>query len=94
MHRHALDRSHFPDDLVQRQVALSRQPRAQPDAERGQLTLRMVALRFREQTTALAFQDDHVVYKTRRHQEVPCRLTVPVPLLHKRYNPAAKLHRM
>ena len=37
MYRHAMDRGHFHDDLVQCQVALDRQPRAQPGGERGKL---------------------------------------------------------
>jgi hypothetical protein len=45
MHRHAMHRGHFRDDPVQRQIALGRQPRAQPVAVGGQLALGVVALR-------------------------------------------------
>jgi hypothetical protein len=46
MHRHVVNRGHCPDDPVPCHVALGSQPRVQPSGERGQLALRMVALRF------------------------------------------------
>jgi len=94
MHRHTMHCGHFCHDPIQRQVALGSQPLAQPRGERGQLALRMVTLNFREQATALAFQNDHVVHKARRHPKVPGRLTMTVPLLDKGDDPAAKFHRM
>jgi hypothetical protein len=94
MHRHAVNRGHFPDDPVPCQVALGSQPRVQASGERGQLALRMVPLPFWQQATAFTLQDDHVIHKARRHPKVPGGLSVPAPLLDKGDDPAAKVHRM
>ena len=94
MHRHAMHRGHFRDDLVQRQVALDRQPVPKPGGVGGQLALGMVALSLRQKAPALALQDYHVVHETRRHTKVPRRHSMPMPFLNKRDNPAAKFHRM
>ena len=74
---------HFYDDLVQRQIAFGRHPLPQPAAIRGQLARGMIVLDLRSKTPGLALQDHHVVHKARRHQEVPRRLTMPMPLLDK-----------
>ena len=89
MHAHGVDRRHFGDDLVQREVALDRQPLLQPAAVGRQLALGMIALRLGEKTASLALQDHHVVHKTWRHPEVPRRLAMPVPLLDKGDHPTA-----
>jgi hypothetical protein len=94
MHRHVVDRGHFPDDPVPCQVALGSQPRVQPSGERGQLALRTVPLRFWQQATAFSFQDGHVIHKARRNPKVPSGLFVPAPLLNKGDELAAKVHRM
>ena len=94
MHRQAVNRRQFRDDLVQRQVSLNRQPILQPCAIGGQLALGMIALRLGHKPTALTLQDHHVVHKARRNPKMPCGLTMPVPLLDKSNDPAPKLHRM
>ena len=94
MYRHAMDRGHFHDDLVQCQVALDRQPLAQPGAEAGQLALGMIALRLRHEATALALEDHHVVHEARRNPKVPRGLSMAMTLLNEDDHPAAKFHRM
>ena len=63
MHGQAMHRSHLGHDLVQRQVALHRQPIPEPVVEAGQLALGMVALHLWQKAPALAFQNDHVVHE-------------------------------
>ena len=94
MPRHAMPRGQFRDDLVQRQVALDRQPVAQPGAAARQLARGTIALRLRQEATVLALEDHHVVHKARRHPKMPRGLPVPMPLLDKRDDPTAKFHRM
>ena len=94
MHRHAMDRGHFHDDLVQRQVALDRQPVAQPGAEAGQLALGMIALCLRHEATALALQDHHVGHEARRNPKVPRGLSMAMTFLNEGDDTAAKFHRM
>lgn len=94
MHRHRVDRAHFRNDLVQRQVTLGRQPVPHPAGVAGQLALRTIALLSRDKAPAFALQDHHVIDELRRNPEVPRRFTMPVPLLDKGDNATAKLHRM
>lgn len=94
VHRHAMNRGHFHDDLVQRQVTFDRQPIPKPAPIRRQLALGMIALRFRRKTAALALQDHHVIHEPRRHPKMTRRLSMSVPFLDKRNDPAPKLYRM
>ena len=94
MHAHAMKRSQFPDDLVQRQIALDRQPVAHPTIKGRELAIAAMALALRHQPAAFALQDHHVIHEFRRNPEVTRGLSMPVPLLYKGDNSAAKLHRM
>ena len=94
MHAHAMKRSQFPDDLVQRQIALDRQPFAHPAIIRGELAIAAMALALRHKPAALALQNHHVVHEFRRNPEVTRGLAMAVAFRHKRNNSAAKLHRM
>ena len=94
MHRHAMKGGQFGHDLVQGQVTLDRQPLAQPGGERGKLALRVVALPLRGKPAALALQDHHVVHEPWGHPKVPRRLSMSVPFLDKRNDPAPQLYRM
>ena len=89
MHAHAMRCGQFGYDLVQRQVALDRQPVPQPTPVGRKLACGMIALRLRNQSAARALLDDHVIHKARRNPEMPRRLAMPVPLLNKGDNPAA-----
>ena len=89
MHGQAMHGGQFGHDLVQRQVALHRQPVPKPAATRRQLALGMVALNLRQQAPALTFQNDHVVHEARRHPKVPRCLSMTVTFLNKGDNPAA-----
>ena len=94
MRRHAMHGGQLRDNLVQRQIALLRQPVPQPSGIGGQFALGMVALRLWHQATTVALQDDHVVHETRRHAEMPRGLSVPASFLNERDDTAPKLHRM
>ena len=94
MQGHAMNRAHFHDDLVQRQVTLDHQPLPQPVAEGRNLAHGMVALNLGRKTPALPLQDDHIVQKARRDPKVPRGFSVPMTLLDKGDDPAAKFHRM
>jgi hypothetical protein len=94
MHAHAMHRGEFGHDLVQRQITLDHQPVPHPTDVGGQLALGMIALFSRRKAPAFALQDHHVIDELRRNPEVPRRFPMSVPLLHKRDNTTAKLHRM
>lgn len=94
MHAHAVGGVQLGADLIQRQVALDRQTIPHPTRVGGQLALGMIALFSRHKAPAFALQDHLVIDELRRNPEVPRRFTMPAPLLHKRDNSAAKLHRM
>ena len=89
MHRDAVHCRQFRDNLIQRQVALLRQPVPQPNSIGGQLALGMVALRLRHKPTTFAPQDHHVIHKARRNPEVPRGLSMPMPFLNESDHPTA-----
>ena len=94
MHRHAMNRGQFHHDLVQRQIALDRQPVAHPTIKGRELAIAAMALALRHQPAAFALQDHHVIHEFRRNPEVTRGLAMAVAFRHKRNNSAEKLHRM
>ena len=94
MHANAMNRGHFRDDLVQRQIALGCKPIHNPSAIPFQLALGMIALALRQRPTTFAFQKHHIVHRTRRNPKVTRGLPMPVPLLDECNDATAKFHRM
>ena len=94
MHAHSVHHRQLSHDLVQRQVALHRQPVPQPASVGGQLALCVIALSQRGKAAAVTLQDHHVVHEPRRNPEVPRSLPMPMTFLNKRDHAAAQLYRM
>ena len=94
MHRYAMNRGHLHHDLIQRQVALDRQPRAQPVVAGRKLAHGTVALRPQRKRPGLSLQDHKIVDEFRRHKEVPPSLAVPMTRLDKGDDPTTKFNRM
>jgi len=81
--------------LVQRQIALRRQPRAHPILEPAQLAgAAEVALSLRRQAAGRAAQLDHVVDELRRHSEATRRLAMRMALVDKGDDTLAQLNGM
>ena len=80
--------------FIQRQIAVRRRAFTQPFAMPFQLTGSAMALPFRRKRARLAFQNHHVVYKSRRYPKMRRRKPMAVTFLNKSDNALTQLNRM
>jgi hypothetical protein len=94
MHRHAAFLQ-LDTQLVQRQIAILFQPLAHEAGVIGQLAAaHSMALSAWLERARLGAQLHQIVHKTRRHPEMPRRITVAVTLVNIRRNTLTQRHRM